>query len=335
MKAVVLHEHGLMDKLVYETNYPDPECGPGDVVIRVRATSLNYHDLFTRNGMPGVKLKLPRICGLDVAGEIVEIGPDVIGWFVGDAVLIDPRNRVEGGLVGETIDGGLAEYCLSPDHQLIKIPDGVSYEQAASLPVAYGTAHRMMVTRGQITADDKVLVLGASGGVGTGAVLLAKMLGAEVVACSSSQTKLLALEKLGADNVINYLETDLVKEIWNLYTKPHRRKYEGGVTVVVNFTGGDTWVQSMRCLRRGGRLLTCGATESFDPKTDLRYVWSFEFDILGSNSWEREDLIRMLEYLSEGAMEVPISGSYPLNQATEALRLIEDREVIGKVIVTP
>ena len=119
MKAVVLHEHGPMDKLVYETNYPDPECGLGDVVIRVRATSLNYHDLFTRNGMPGVKLKLPRICGLDVAGEIVEIGPDVIGWFVGDAVLIDPRNRVEGGLVGETIDGGLAEYCLAPDHQLI------------------------------------------------------------------------------------------------------------------------------------------------------------------------------------------------------------------------
>ena len=335
MKAVVLHEHGLMDKLVYETNYPDPECGPGDVVIRVRATSLNYHDLFTRNGMPGVKLKLPRICGLDVAGEIVEIGPDVTGWSIGDAVLIDPRNRVEGGLVGETIDGGLAEYCRAPDHQLIKIPEGVSYEQAASLPVAYGTAHRMMVTRGQITADDKVLVLGASGGVGTGAVLLAKMLGAEVVACSSSQTKLLALRELGADHVINYLETDFVKEIWKLYTKPHRRKYEGGVTVVVNFTGGDTWVQSMRCLRRGGRLLTCGATESFDPKTDLRYVWSFEFDILGSNSWEREDLIRTLEYLSEGAMEVPISGSYPLDQATEALRLIEDREVIGKVIVTP
>ena len=335
MKAVVLHEHGLMDKLVYETNYPDPECGPGDVVIRVRATSLNYHDLFTRNGMPGVKLKLPRICGLDVAGEIVEIGPDVTGWSIGDAVLIDPRNRVEGGLVGETIDGGLAEYCLAPDHQLIKIPDGVSYEQAASLPVAYGTAHRMMVTRGKITNDDKVLVLGASGGVGTGAVLLAKMLGAEVVACSSSQTKLLALRELGADHVINYLETDFVKEIWKLYTKPHRRKYEGGVTVVVNFTGGDTWVQSMRCLRRGGRLLTCGATESFDPKTDLRYVWSFEFDILGSNSWEREDLIRTLEYLSEGAMEVPISGSYPLDQATEALRLIEDREVIGKVIVTP
>ena len=335
MKAVVLYEHGEMDKLVYEENYPDPECGPKDVVVRVKATSLNYHDLFTRNGMPGVKLELPRVCGLDVAGEIVETGAEIEGWSVGDAVLIDPRNRVEGGLVGETIDGGLAEYCRSPDHQLIKIPDGVSYEQAASLPVAYGTAHRMMVTRGQVSADDKVLILGASGGVGTGAVLLAKIFGAEVVACSSSEIKMKALRDLGADHVINYLEADYVKEIWKLYNKPHRREYAGGVTVVVNFTGGDTWVQSMRCLRRGGRLLTCGATESFDPKTDLRYVWSFEFDIRGSNSWEKEDLVCLLDYIADGSMEVPIAGAYPLTETKEALRLIEDREVIGKVLVTP
>ena len=240
MKAVVLYEHGKMDKLVYEENYPDPECGPADVVVRVKATSLNYHDLFTRNGMPGLTLELPRICGLDVAGEIVETGTDIKDFQVSDAVLIDPRNRIEGGLVGETIDGGLAEFCRSPEHQLIRIPDGVSYAQAASLPVAYGTAHRMMVTRGQVNADDKVLIMGASGGVGTGAVLLAKILGAEVVALSSSEVKMQALTEMGADHVINYLETDWVKEIWKLYTKPHRRKYEGGVTVVANFTGGDT-----------------------------------------------------------------------------------------------
>ena len=335
MKAVVLYEHGQMDKLIYEENYPDPECGAKDVIVRVKATSLNYHDLFTRNGMPGLTLELPRICGLDVAGEIVETGSEIEGWSVGDAVLIDPRNRVEGGLVGETIDGGLAEYCRAPDHQLVQIPDGVSFEQAASLPVAWGTAHRMMVTRGQVTADDKVLILGASGGVGTGAVVLAKMAGAEVVALSSSEAKLKALTELGADHVINYLESDYVKEVWKLYTKPHRRKYEGGVTVVVNFTGGDTWVQGMRCLRRGGRLLTCGATDSFDPKTDLRYVWSFEFDIRGSNSWEPEDLTALLGMIRDGRMEVPIAGSYPLTEATEALRLIEDREVIGKVIVAP
>jgi alcohol dehydrogenase len=335
MKAVVLYEHGDMDKLIYETEYPDPVCGPGDVVIRVKATSLNYHDMFTRDGMPGVKLELPRICGLDVAGEIVEVGADVRGWSIGDAVLIDPRNRVEGGLVGETIDGGLAEYCRAPSHQLVKIPEGVAYDQAASLPVAYGTAHRMMVTRGEVNADDTVLILGASGGVGTGAVLLAKILGAEVVACGSTPEKLQALTDMGADHVIDYKEKDFVKEIWKLYEKPHRREWAGGVTCVVNFTGGDTWVQGMRCLRRGGKMLTCGATAGFDPKTDLRYVWSFEFDIRGSNSWEPEDLTALLELIKDGKMEVPIAGTYPLTEAKEALRLIEDREVIGKVIVAP
>ena len=211
MKAVVLYEHGGMDKLVYEENFPDPECGPNDVVLRVKASSLNYHDLFTRNGMPGIKLNLPIICGLDVAGEIVEVGSD--------GVLVDTRNRVEGGLVGETIHGGLAEYCRAPTHQLVTIPEGVSFAEAASLPVAYGTAHRMMVTRGQVNADDTVMILGASGGVGTGAVLLAKILGAEVIALSSSEAKLKALRELGADKVLNYAETDFVKEIWKLYDK--------------------------------------------------------------------------------------------------------------------
>ncbi|MCZ6858910.1 MAG: zinc-binding dehydrogenase [Alphaproteobacteria bacterium] len=335
MKAVVLYEHGGMDKLVYEENFPDPQCGPNDVVLRVKATSLNYHDLFTRNGMPGIKLNLPIICGLDVAGEIVEVGSEVKDWAVGDGVLVDPRNRVEGGLVGETIHGGLAEYCRAPTHQLVTIPEGVSFAEAASLPVAYGTAHRMMVTRGQVNADDTVMILGASGGVGTGAVLLAKILGAEVIALSSSEAKLKALRELGADKVLNYVEADFVKEIWKLYDKPHRREHAGGVTVVVNFTGGDTWVKSMRCLRRGGRLLTCGATAGYDPKTDLRYVWSFEFDIRGSNSWEPEDLVSLLDYIAEGKMKVPIAGTFPLTEATEALRLIEDREVIGKVIVAP
>ena len=126
-----------------------------------------------------------------------------------------------------------------------------------------------------------------------------------------------------------------MKAVWTKFGKPHRRRYDDGVDVVVNFTGGDTWVQGMRCLRRGGRLLTCGATDSFDPKTDLRYVWSFEFDIRGSNSWEPEDLTALLAMIEAGDMKVPIAGTYPLAEATEALRLIEDREVIGKVIVEP
>ena len=155
MRAIVLNGHGGVDALEYDEHFPDPECGEDDVVVRVRSTSLNYHDIFTRNGMPGIKINMPMICGLDVAGEIAEIGKNITGWKVGDRVLIDPRNRVEGGLVGETIHGGLAEYCRVRAHQLVLIPDDVSFDQASSLPVAYGTAHRMMVTIGEVNDDDK------------------------------------------------------------------------------------------------------------------------------------------------------------------------------------
>src|SRR6202040_2813008 len=153
-----------------------------------------------------------------------------------------------------------------------------------------------------------------------------------VIACASSAEKLARLRELGADHLINYVETDFVPEIYRLYNKPHRRQYEGGVDVVVNFTGGDTWVKSFRVLQRGGRLVTCGATAGHDPKTDLRYVWSFELTILGSNSWEREDLTALLDMVASGALKPVIDRIFPLNEAQEALRLIEDREVFGKVI---
>ena len=170
MRAAVIHEHGGPENLVYEENFPDPECGPDDIVVRVKASSLNYHDIFTRRGMPGIQLNMPVIPGLDVAGEIAEVGAGVSNWSVGDRVLIDPRNRVEGGLMGETTHGGLAEYCRARAHQMVRMPDGVTFEEAASLPVAYGTAHRMMVTQGKISDGERCLVLGASGGVGIAAI---------------------------------------------------------------------------------------------------------------------------------------------------------------------
>lgn len=335
MRAVAVHEHGGPDHLVFEANYPDPTPGPGDVIVRVKACSLNYHDIFTRRGMPGIKLDLPVVPGLDLAGEIAEVGPDVEGWNVGDRVLVDPRNRVEHKLQGENVDGGLAEYSKAKAHQLVPIPDGVSFAEAASLPVAYGTAHRMMVTIGKVKAGEKVLVLGASGGVGTGALLLAKNAGAEVVAAGSSEEKLARLEELGADHTIDYTKEEFHKAIYGLYGKPHRREYGGGCDVVVNFTGGDTWVPSFKSLGRGGRLLTCGATAGFDPKTDIRYIWTFELQILGSNSWEPEDLVALLGMIRDGRMKPVIDRELPLDKAQEALGLIEDRKVIGKVIVTP
>jgi alcohol dehydrogenase len=337
VKAVVLYEHGGPEKLILETNFRDPEAGADEVVVRVRATSLNYHDVFTRRGMPGIKLSFPVIPGLDVAGEIASIGSAVEGWAMGDRVLVDPINRVEGGLVGETIHGGLAELCRVKAHQLVRIPDGVSYEEAAALPCAYGTALRMMQTIGSVSAGERVLILGASGGVGVCCVQLAKLVGAEVVACASSPDKLARLKELGADHTINYRETDFMKEIWSLYGKPARRAGNAklGVDVAVNYTGGDTWVKTLRCLRVGGRLLTCGATAGFDPQEDLRFIWTFELKILGANSWARTDIEKLLALVQSGELKVVVDRTYSLEQTNDAMQQIEDRKVFGKLVIIP
>ncbi len=337
MKAMVLREQGKPGKFSLETDFPDPKAGEGDVVVRVRATALNYHDVFTRRGMPGIKIEMPTILGLDTAGDIVEIGPGVDGWSVGDRVLVDPRNRVEGGLMGETIHGGLAELCRARAHQLIRLPDHVSYAEAAALPCAYGSALRMMYTIGGVTKGERVLILGASGGVGVCCVQLAKLVGATVIACASSEAKLARLRELGADQTINYVEKDFVKEIFALYGKPARRGKgtDNGVNVVVNYTGGDTWVKSYKCLRVGGRLLTCGATLGYDPQEDLRYIWTFELKILGANSWERDDLMKVLDLVQSGRLKAVVDKTFPLEEAEEALRRIEDRQVFGKLVIAP
>ena len=252
----------------------------------------------------------------------------------GARVLGNPINPRK-GLLGETYHGGCAELCKVDADQLIPIPEGVSFAQAAALPVAYGTAHRMMITRGQVKAGDKVLILGASGGVGSCCVMLAKMIGAEVIACGSTPEKLKVLTDLGADHVIDYSRDDFMKKIWEMYEKPHRRTYSGGVDVVVNFTGGDTWVSSFRCLKRGGRVLTCGATAGYDPKTDIRFIWTFELDIRGSNSWAPEDLEQLLGHIAAGRMSPLISKTLPLEETAVGVKMMEDREVIGKVIIEP
>jgi NADPH:quinone reductase-like Zn-dependent oxidoreductase len=320
MKAVVLREHGGLDKLQYVTDFPDPVAAEDHVVIRVGATSFNYHDVFTVRGMPGIKVPMPMIIGLDIAGEIIEVGAGVSGWKKGDRVLVNPLNKKK-GLMGEMMHGGLAEKCLVAADQLIRM--------------AYGTAHRMIVTHDTIKKGEKVLVLGASGGVGTGCVLLAKMLGAEVIACASSADKIQRLKDLGADHVINYKETDFSKWAIEKFGKPQRRNYDGGVDVVINFTGGDTWGPTLRCVKRGGKILVCGATAGYDPKEDLRYVWSFELKIIGSNSFYDENLRALMDLIQQGRMKPVIDEVLPLERAAEGLRLIENREVFGKVIITP
>jgi alcohol dehydrogenase len=334
MRALVLREHGGLDKLEVVDNYPMPAVKEGHVIIKVGASSFNYHDVFTVKGMPGIKVPLPVIIGLDMAGEITEVGPNVSGWSVGDRVLVNPLNKTH-GLMGEMLDGGMAEYCVVSAEQLIKMPNAVSFVEAASLPVAYGTAHRMLITHKTVKKGDKVLILGASGGVGTGCVILAKKLGAHVIACASGEEKLKRLKEVGADEVINYKEVDFSKWAVEKYGKPQRRNYEGGVDVVINFTGGDTWVPSLKCIKRGGKLLVCGATAGHDPKEDLRYIWSFELQVIGSNSFYIEDLTSLMQMISDGDIKPVIDKVLPLEEAREGLRLIQDREVLGKVVITP
>jgi NADPH:quinone reductase-like Zn-dependent oxidoreductase len=335
MKAAVIRSHGGPGSIAVENNYPDPKPAAGEVVLRVRAATLNYHDIFTRRGMPGIKVPMPCIMGLDFAGEIVELGAGVEGgWRVGQRVMVDPVDRVQfGGLLGEMRPGGLAEFCAVPAHHLLELPPEVSFEAASCLPVAYGTALRMMHTIGKIQQGERVLILGASGGVGTCCVQLARLAGCEVIACASSASKLQRLRALGADHLIDYTKEDFVKFAHDKWGKPHRRKFEGGVDVVVNFTGGDTWVKSLRALHRQGRLLTCGATAGYDPKEDLRFIWTFELQVLGSNGWMREDLHALLDMIRDGRLKPVIDKELPLEQVNEAFRLLEDREVFGKVVV--
>jgi len=334
MKALVLSQHGDLDQLQVVTDRARPQAVKGHVVIRVKASSFNYHDVFTVKGMPGIKVPLPVIIGLDLAGEIVELGEAVTQWNVGDRVLVNPLNPGK-GLMGEMLDGGMAEYCLVSEPQLIALPDAVSFEAAASLPVAYGTAHRMLMTHNTVKPGDRVLILGASGGVGTACIVLAKLLGAEVIACAGSDEKAERLKALGADHVVNYRTTDFSKWAIERYGKPQRRTYEGGVDVVINFTGGDTWLPSLKCIKRGGTLLVCGATAGHDPKEDLRYVWSFELIIRGSNSFYDEDLKALLDLIAQGKIDPIIDRVLPLEQAAAGLALIRDREVLGKVVVAP
>jgi alcohol dehydrogenase len=321
MRAVVTYKHGGLDQMVFEQNYPDPIPRPTDVILRMRACTLNYHDVFTRKGMPGIKVPMPIILGIDVAGEVEAVGAD----------------RVEGGLLGETFDGGLAELVRVPAHMIVPLPEDVSFADAAALPVAYGTAYRMMVARARIRPGEKVLVLGASGGVGTCCVQLAKEAGATVIACASSDEKLERLKRLGADIGLNYATTDWVAECHRRFGRARVfRKNEGGIDVVVNFTGGETWVPSLRVLRRDGRLLTCGATAGYDPAEDIRIIWTFELNIIGSNGWSREDVLALLQLVRERRLEPALHPKrFSIENAVEAMRLLDDRQVFGKVVIEP
>ena len=327
MRAIAIAAHGGLEQVTLRTDWPEPKAGPGQAVVTVKACGLNYLDIFVLQGMPGLPVEMPRIPGGDIAGVVHSVGPGIGREWVGRRVLVDPHIK-PGGALGEHANGGLCERIAIEAENLIPMSDAVSFEQAAALPIAYGTAHRMLITRGRVQAGELVLILGASGGVGTGCVQIAKNLGARVIACASSASKLQRLKELGADYLIDYTKEDFSRKAWEISGKK-------GVDVLVNYTGGDTWVPSLRTLARHGRLLTCGATAGFDPKTDIRYIWRREVNIVGANGWTREDLEALLVAVERGGIKPIIDRVFPLAESAEAMRLLQDREVFGKVIVCP
>jgi alcohol dehydrogenase len=325
MKAVAFDRHGGVEVLDYR-DCPDPKPERGDVVVRVRATGLNYLDVFARRGMPGVTVPLPFISGGDIAGEIETVGADVTGWRAGERVVVNPKTKR--GLIGEEVNGGLAERVVVPADNLVRLPDGVSFEQGAAIPITFGTALRMLTTIGGIKAGESILVLGASGGVGTACVQIAKMLGARVIAAAGSADKAARLRELGADDVIDYSHEDFSRATWDLSGRK-------GVDVAVNFTGGDTFNPSLRALARRGRLLVCGATAGFSPQIDLRYVWRRELQVLGSTGYTQQDIATAVEMVASGKLTPVIGRVFPLREAAEAVKLLEDRAFFGKIVVVP
>ena len=333
MKAATFSKHGSVEVLSIE-EVADPICGSGDVIIRVGAASLNGFDPMILAGTTGLKTPLPMTpCG-DFAGEIVELGAEVTGWKVGDRVCPHPFVLGE-GMTGETRIGTASEFVRIPSSNLLATPDGVSDIEAASLPIAYGTAYRMMTTRGKVKAGEKVLILGATGGVGTCCVQLAKAIGAEVIVTGSASWKLDKLLEIGADHVINTSKENFVEVVQGICGKPRMFDPRSGVDVVINYIGGETWAQSLRCLKTDGRMLTCGATAGFEPSTDIRYIWTFEQNIVGSNGWFANEQEAVRKMVADGELKPVIHATRPLSEIAKSMRELIDRQVVGKSILLP
>lgn len=325
MWAAVIEHHGGPENLVYR-QISRPEPAVGEVLLKVRYCGLNALDFFVRRGVPGIHVSLPHVSGGDVVGEVVA-GDSPSGYGPGTLYLVDPL--IQGAALGEERPGGLAEYVTVPAANLIPLPENDPHpERYAALPIAYGTAHRMLFTRGRLVPGETVAILGAAGGVGVACVQLARQIGATVVACSSSAAKLRRLQELGANEVIDTSQADFSAEIWRL---TGRR----GADLVVDYIGKDTLAASVRATRAGGRIAICGASSGADALIDLRYVWVREVDVVGCNGWQRSDLDVLVEMVAQGEFDPVIDATYPLKQAREAVEVLEERRCFGKVLIVP
>lgn len=326
MKAAVIRAWGGPEVLEYIT-VDVPPLGEGDLLVQVEACALNLLDVLVRRGIPRESIALPHVGGADIVGRVVAGRGGAAGGLVDRHVLLDPMIGVR--MLGQHRWGGLAEFVVAPAGNAIPLRRTTRSDlhRYAALPVAYGTAHRMLFSRARLSAGETVLVLGAAGGVGVACVQLGHRVGARVIASSTSDEKLRRLREIGADATINLETEDLRRALHDLAPS--------GVDVVVDFLGESTWPLSLRCVRSGGRLVTCGNTTGHLAQTDLRHVWVRELNILGSNGWTADDLRALAAMVDAGELSPVIHRAMCLSRVHGAFEEVEQRRAIGKVIVVP
>ena len=327
MRAVRIHEDGGPEVLVLE-DAPDPEPGPGEVLVRLRASALNHLDIWIRKGLPSVPK--PRILGADGAGVVEALGDDVTGFDLGARVVLNPGIEVGGGrihVIGEHGDGTNAELIAVPATNVHPIPEGLSFEEAAAFPLVFETAYRMLVTRAGLREGEWVLAWGVGGGVSTAALAIAKALGARVLVTSSSETKLERARELGADATVNHATGD-VKEAVKEVTEGH------GIDVVVENVGEATWATSLQVAASGGRITVCGATSGPNPPAALHRIWWKQLSILGSTMGTGEDFAGAYELVASGRALPVVDSVLPLEEIRAAHERLEAGEQLGKIVLT-
>lgn len=340
MKALYFREHGGLEVLQYG-DLPDPHPGPGEALVQVKAVALNHLDLWVRQGWPGLNLPKPHIGGSDVAGLVAGYGTGANGPAVGTRVVIDPgvvlgedewTRRGEESvsphyqLLGEDVRGGCAEYVTVPSRNLLPIPDGIDFAQAAA-PILVGlTAWRMLVKRAQLKGGESVAIVGAGGGVNSISIQIAKYLGATVYAITSTPDKMRKAKELGADDVINYRQEDWSKKLYQLTGKR-------GVDVVVDNVGQATLNSSMRALARGGRVVIVGNTSGPKAEIDVRFIFGKQIGLIGSTMGSHQDFCDVMELVWAGTLKPVIDRMMPLSEGRAAHELLAAGQQFGKIVL--
>ena len=326
MKAVRIHEDGGPEVLRYE-DAPDPEPGPGDVLVRLRAASLNHLDVWVRKGLPSVPK--PRTLGADGAGVVEALGAGVTGLEPGQPVVVNPGIEQPDGsihVVGEHTQGTHAELAVVPAANVYPLREGLSFEEAAAFPLVFETAYRMLVTKARLAESEWVLIWGIGGGVATAAFQIARALGARTIVTSSSEEKLAKARELGADAVVDHVQGDVPAAV---------REATGGAgaDVVVETVGEATWTRSLQSAGVEGRIVVCGATSGPNPPASLHRVWWKQLEILGSSMGARGDFEGAYELVASGRAKPIVDSVYPLAEICAAHERLEAGAQFGKIVL--